>query len=79
MVHYCYMESFEATPEISRDQALQEIQGIWEMNRQTGRMDSEEGDFAILLRQVAEGTVSPLEGVNQARGLAAARQDGFAG
>lgn len=79
MLVFRYMESFESTPEITRDQALQEIQGIWEMNRQTGRMDGEEGDFAVLMRQVGDGTITPAEGVQQARGLAASRQDGFAG
>lgn len=73
------MELFESVPEITRDQALQEIQAILEMNRQTGRMDSEEGDFAVLMRQVSDGTLTPVEGVQQARGLAAGRQDGFAG
>jgi hypothetical protein len=73
------MESMEPTPNLSRDQALHDIQAIWSMNQQTGRMDSEAGDFATILRQVREGTLTPEEGVAQARGLADGRQDGFSG
>lgn len=73
------MESFETTPEITQAEALQEIHAIWAMNRQTGRMDSEEGDFTVLVRQVSDGTLSPSAGVQQARALAKARQEGFAG
>jgi|AntRauTorckE6833_2_1112554.scaffolds.fasta_scaffold02433_8 hypothetical protein len=73
------MEQFESSPELSRAEVLQEIHAIWQMNQSTGRMDSEAGDFTVLVRQVEDGELTPEAGIQQARALAASRQDGFSG
>ena len=59
--------------------AAARVQGIWEINIQTHRMDSEHDGFRAILQELQKGKISPEEAVAQANKLAASRQEGMTG